>query len=79
MAWLRMPSTGFWDQSLGLTPVSRRSAAGAEPAVIMPAEDSNLDEIELATDNETKEETLVSKLQGCCMEVERRKKTKPNL
>ena len=57
--------------------MSRRSASGAKPAVIMPAEKySNLDKIELVTDNGTKEEMLASELQGCRMEAERRKKKK---
>lgn len=77
MAWPRMPSTGFWDQSLGVTPVTHRSASGAKPAVIMPAgKYSNLGKIELATDNGTKEEMLASELQGRRMEAERRKKKK---
>lgn len=53
------------------------SASGDEPAGILSTEkDSSPHKIERATGNGTKEEMLVAELQGCCMEVGRKKKTR---
>lgn len=61
----------FWNQDIGVAPISLTVSLGAKLTVIMVAEkNSNLEEIELAKDNGTKEEMLVSKCQGCCMEAE---------